>query len=41
MMDFINDLSTSNILKDPNTEHPTRLISEDIGNKDIKVFTDD
>jgi len=29
MMDFINCVSLSDLLKDPNTERPTRLIRED------------
>jgi hypothetical protein len=37
-MDFINSVSVSDLLKDPNAKRPTRLIREDISNSDIKVI---
>ncbi|KAG4422128.1 hypothetical protein IFR04_004755 [Cadophora malorum] len=38
MMDFINGVSASDVLKDPNAERPTRLIREDISDSDIEVI---
>ena len=38
MIDFINGISISNLLKDPNAERLTRLIREDISDSDIKVI---
>jgi hypothetical protein len=38
IMDFINGISVSNLLKDPNAERPTRLMKEDISNSNIKVI---
>ena len=38
MMDFINDISVSDLLKDPNAERLTRLVREDIGDSDIEVI---
>lgn len=37
-MDFINGISVSDLLKDPNAERPTRLIREDISDSDIEVI---
>ncbi|KAK0115668.1 hypothetical protein ONS95_000064 [Cadophora gregata] len=38
MMDFINGVSASDVLKDPNAEHPTRLLREDISDSDIEAI---
>lgn len=38
MMDFINGVSLSDLLKNPNAEHPTRLIREDMSDSDILVI---
>lgn len=38
MMDFINGVSLSDLLKDPNVECPTRLMREDISDSDIEVI---
>ena len=38
IIDFINGVSTSDVLKDLNAEYPTRLIREDINDSDIKVI---
>ena len=38
MMDFIVGVSLSDLLKDPNAEHPTRLIREDVSDRDIEVI---
>lgn len=38
MMDFINGVSLSDILKDPKAEQPSRLIREDIDDNDIEVI---
>lgn len=36
MMDFINGVSLSDLLKNPNAERPTRLMREDISDNDIE-----
>jgi hypothetical protein len=38
IMDFINGVSASDVLKDPNAERPTRLIREDISDSDIEII---
>jgi hypothetical protein len=38
MMDFINGVSLSDLLEDPNAERPTRLMREDISDSDIEVI---
>jgi hypothetical protein len=38
IMDFINGVSVSDLLKDPNAERPTRLMREDISDSDIEVI---
>jgi hypothetical protein len=38
IMDFINGVSLSDLLKDPNAKHPTRLMREDISDSDIEVI---
>ena len=38
MMDFINGVSLSDLLEDPNAERPTRLMMEDISDSDIEVI---
>jgi len=38
MMDFINGVSVSDLLKDPNAERPTRLMRENISDSDIEVI---
>jgi hypothetical protein len=38
MMDFINGMSASDVLKDPNAKRPTRLIREDISDSDIEII---
>lgn len=38
MMDFINGVSLSDILKDPKAEQPSRLLREDIDDNDIEVI---
>jgi len=38
MMDFIDGVSLSDLLKDPNAERPTRLMREDISDSDIEVI---
>jgi hypothetical protein len=38
MMDFINGVSLSDILKDPNAEKPTRLMREDISDSTIEIL---
>ena len=37
-MDFINGVSLSDLLEDPNAKRPIRLIKEDISDSDIKVI---
>jgi hypothetical protein len=37
-MDFINGVSLSDLLEDPNAECPTRLMREDISDSDIEVI---
>jgi hypothetical protein len=38
IMDFIDGMSLSDILKDPNAERPTRLMREDISDDDIEAI---
>jgi hypothetical protein len=38
MMDFINGVSLSDLLENPNAERPTRLTREDISDSDIEVI---
>jgi hypothetical protein len=38
MMDFMNGVSLSDILKDPNAEPPTRLMRGDISDSDIEFI---
>lgn len=38
MMDYVNGISLSDILKDPNAKTPTRLMREDISDSDIEVI---
>jgi hypothetical protein len=38
MMDFINGVSASDVLKDLNAERLTRLIREDINDSDIEII---
>jgi aminoglycoside phosphotransferase (APT) family kinase protein len=38
MMDFIDGVSLSDLLQDPNAERPTRLMREDISDSDIEVI---
>jgi len=38
IMDFIDGINVSDLLKDPNAERPTRLMKEDISNSDIEVI---
>jgi hypothetical protein len=38
IMDFIDGVSLSDILKDPDAERPTRLMREDISNDDIEAI---
>lgn len=38
MMDFVNGVSLSDLLEDPNAERPTRLMREDISDSDIVVI---
>jgi len=38
MMDFMNGVSLSEILKDPNAEPPTRLMRGDISDSDIEFI---
>ncbi len=38
MMDFIDGVSLSDLLKDPSAERPTRLIREDISDSDIETI---
>jgi aminoglycoside phosphotransferase (APT) family kinase protein len=38
IMDFINGVSLSDLLKDPNAECPTRLVREDIGDSDLEII---
>ncbi|KAK2757120.1 hypothetical protein FQN54_005090 [Arachnomyces sp. PD_36] len=38
MMDFIDGVSLSDLLKDPNAEYPTRLMRADISDSDIEVI---
>jgi hypothetical protein len=38
IIDFINGVSASDVLKDPNAERPTRLIREDISDNDIEII---
>ncbi|CAG8920394.1 unnamed protein product [Penicillium salamii] len=38
MMDFINGVSLSSLLQDPNAERPNRVIREDISDSDIEVI---
>lgn len=38
IMDFIDGVSLSDLLKDPNAKQPTRLIREDIDDSDIKII---
>lgn len=38
MMDFINGVSLSDLLRDPNAEEPTRLIKDDISDNDLEII---
>ncbi|OAT03176.1 uncharacterized protein BDCG_17964 [Blastomyces dermatitidis ER-3] len=38
MMDFINGVSLSDLLNNPNAERPTRLMREDINDSDIEII---
>jgi hypothetical protein len=38
IMDFINGVSLSDLLKDPNAERPTRLMREGISDSDIEII---
>ncbi|RDW67225.1 phosphotransferase family protein [Aspergillus mulundensis] len=38
MMDFIDGVSLSDILRDPNAERPSRVVREDISNSDIEYI---
>ena len=38
MMDFINGVSLSSLLQDPNAERPSRVMREDISDSDIEVI---
>ncbi|KAL4876459.1 hypothetical protein BJY04DRAFT_231631 [Aspergillus karnatakaensis] len=38
MMDFVDGVSLSDIIKDPNTERPTSVMREDISDSDIKCI---
>ncbi|KAJ5202184.1 hypothetical protein N7449_004263 [Penicillium cf. viridicatum] len=37
-MDFVNGVSLSDLLRDANAEHPTRVMREDISDNDIEVI---
>ncbi|KAF3006196.1 hypothetical protein E8E15_001415 [Penicillium rubens] len=39
MMDFINGVSLSSLLQDPNAERPSRVMRDDISDSDIKAQT--
>ncbi|KAJ5797149.1 uncharacterized protein N7518_005689 [Penicillium psychrosexuale] len=38
IMDFVNGVSLSDLLRDPNSERPTRVMREDISDNDIEVI---
>jgi len=38
MMEFINDVSLGDLLRDPNAERPSRVTREDISESDIEVI---
>ncbi|XHG01533.1 hypothetical protein AWENTII_004911 [Aspergillus wentii] len=38
MMDFINGVSLSDLLQDPNSKRPSRVVREDISDSDIEVI---
>lgn len=38
MMDFINGVSLSDLLQDPNVERPSRVVRDDISDRDIEVI---
>lgn len=38
MMDFINGVSLSSLVQDPNAERPSRVMREDISDSDIEVI---
>ena len=38
MMDFINSVSLSDLLQDPNAKRPSRVMREDISDSDIEVI---
>jgi aminoglycoside phosphotransferase (APT) family kinase protein len=38
MMDFIDGVSASDVLRDPKADNPTRLMKEDISDSDIEVI---
>jgi hypothetical protein len=38
MMDFVNGVSLSDLLRDPNAERPSRVMREDISDSDIEVI---
>lgn len=38
MMDFVDGVSLSELLQDPNAERPTRLMREDISDRDVELI---